>query len=65
MSSPLVSAFSPAEKEALQKFKTEYLEKALKEAVSSDVDEAEIWGVSMKQDDARRDVVIVKFLKAK
>ena len=65
MSSPLVAALTPAEKEALHKFKTEYLEKALQEASLSDTDEVEIWGVSMNQDDARRDVVIVKFLRAK
>jgi hypothetical protein len=64
MSSPLVAALTPAEKEALHKFKTEYLEKALQEASLSD-SEVEIWGVSMNCDDARRDVVIVKFLRAK
>lgn len=64
MSSPLVLAFTPAEKEALTKFKADYLEKALAE-VSSPSQEPEIWDVPMDKEDPRRDVIIVKFLRAK
>jgi len=68
MTSPLVQAFTPAEKEGLAKFKADYLERALKEAAthsSSAIDNLEIWGVPMTVDDQRRDVIIVKFLRAK
>jgi len=69
-SSPLVSAFTPAEKEALSKFKAEYLEKALAEVSSSAGSSSpspppEIWNVEMDKEDPRRDVIIVKFLRAK
>ena len=68
MTSPLVQAFTPAEKEGLAKFKAEYLERALKEGstqTSSSVPSLEIWGVAMNEDDPRRDVIIVKYLRAK
>lgn len=67
MASPLVQAFTPAEREALSKFKAEYLEKALKEAAgdSGDISALEIWNVPMAQEDSRTDVIIVKFLRAK
>jgi len=67
-SSPLVQAFTPAEKEGLSKFKSDYLERALQEAASqtsSTIPSLEIWGVSMAEEDPRRDVIIVKFLRAK
>jgi hypothetical protein len=64
MSSPLVEAFTPAEREALTKFKGEYLEKALKEA-SVESSTLEIWNVPILHDDPRVDVIIVKFLRAK
>jgi hypothetical protein len=63
MASPLVAAFTPAEKEALSKFKADYLPKALKEA--GETTQLEIWGVPMDQESERLDVVIVKFLRAK
>jgi hypothetical protein len=68
MTSPLTEAFTPAEKEGLGKFKADYLERALKEAAShtsSTVENLEIWGVPIAQDDPRQDVIIVKFLRAK
>jgi hypothetical protein len=67
MSSPLVEAFTPAEREALVKFKTDYLQRALTEAAgdSSTTSTPEIWGVPIVQEDLRVDVIIVKFLRAK
>ena len=68
MSSPLVDAFTPAEREALTKFKTDYLERALTEAAgdSSNTSTLEIWNVPIvQQEDPRVDVIIVKFLRAK
>jgi len=68
MTSPLVQAFTPAEREGLAKFKAEYLERALKEAstqTSSAIPSLEIWGVGMNEEDPRRDVIIVKYLRAK
>ena len=68
MSSPLVDAFTPTEREALTKFKTEYLQRALSEAAgdSPNSPTLEIWNVPITQEeDPRVDVVIVKFLRAK
>jgi hypothetical protein len=67
MASPLVQAFTPAEREALSKFKAEYLQKALTEAAgdSGDISALEIWNVPVAQEDSRVDVIIVKFLRAK
>lgn len=67
MISPLVEAFTPAEREGLSKFKAEYLQRALEEAAgdSSDVSALEIWGVPITDNDSRVDVIIVKFLRAK
>ena len=67
MSSPLVEGFTPAEREALSKFKKEYLQSALTEA-SGDVSSTsthEIWNIPIVEDDGRVDVIIVKFLRAK
>ena len=67
MSSPLVEAFTPAEREALTKFKDDYLQRALTEASehSSNPSTHEIWNVPIVEDDPRVDVIIVKFLRAK
>jgi hypothetical protein len=67
MSSPLVEGFTPVEREALSKFKSDYLQRALKEASddSSNTSTHEIWNVPIVQDDVRVDVIIVKFLRAK
>jgi len=67
MSSPLAEGFTPAEREALSKFKSDYLQRALKEASgdSSSVSTYEIWNVPIVEDDVRVDVIIVKFLRAK
>lgn len=66
MSSPLVEAFTPAEREALSKFKAEYLQKALEEAAGeSSTSDLEIWNISITKDDPRVDVIIIKFLRAK
>jgi hypothetical protein len=67
MASPLITAFTPAEREALSKFKSEYLQKGLKEAAgeSGDMSTLEIWNVPMAQEDPRVDVILVKFLRAK
>lgn len=67
MSSPLVDAFTPAEREALTKFKTDYLQRALTEAAgdSSNTSTLEIWNIPIAQEDPRVDVIIVKFLRAK
>jgi hypothetical protein len=66
-SSPLVEAFTPAEREALIKFKTDYVDRALAEASgdSSDPSSFEIWGIPIIKEDSRVDVIIVKFLQAK
>lgn len=67
MSSPLAEGFTPAEREAVSKFKSDYLQRALKEA-SDDAPTTfkhEIWNVPIVEDDARVDVIIVKFLRAK
>jgi hypothetical protein len=67
MSSPLVEAFTSPEREALSKFKADYLQRALNEASgdSSSASSLEIWNVPITQDDPRVDVIIVKFLRAK
>jgi hypothetical protein len=67
MASPLVEAFTPAEREALAKFKAEYLQKALSEAAGdlSNASKLEIWGVPVAEQGPRTDVIIVKFLRAK
>jgi hypothetical protein len=67
MASPLADAFTPAEREALSKFKAEYLQKALTEAAgdASGVSKLEIWNVPIAEDGPRQDVIIVKFLRAK
>ena len=67
MASPLVAAFTPAEREALSKFKSEYFQKGLKEAAgeSVDISTLEIWNVPMAHEDPRVDVILVKFLRAK
>ena len=67
MSSPLVQGFTPAEREALSKFKSEYLQRALEEASSEALSPSthEIWNVPIIEDDVRVDVIIVKFLRAK
>lgn len=68
MSSPLVEAFTPAEREALTKFKAEYFQKALTESVedASNTSALEIWNVPIaNEEDPRVDVIIVKFLRAK
>ena len=66
-SSPLVDAFTPAEREALTKFKADYLQRALTEASSdlSNTSTPEIWNVPIVAEDSRVDVIIVKFLRAK
>jgi len=66
--SALVDAFTPAEREALTKFKADYLQRALTEAAddSSTTSTLEIWNVPIAtQEDPRVDVIIVKFLRAK
>ena len=66
-SSPLIEAFTPAEREGLTKFKADYVDRVLTEA-SGDAAIAsplEIWGVPIVKDDPRVDVIIVKFLRAK
>ena len=68
MSTPLVESLTAPEREALTKFKADYLEKALKEASSesSDSSTLEIWNIFIAQnDDPRVDIVIMKFLRAK
>jgi hypothetical protein len=67
MASSLVDAFTPAEREALAKFKADYLQKSLEEAAGdpSGVSKLEIWGVPVAQEGPRTDVIIVKFLRAK
>ena len=67
MASPLVDAFTSAEREALDKFKAEYLQKALSEAAgdASNIGKLEIWGVFVAEEGPRTDVIIVKFLRAK
>jgi hypothetical protein len=67
MSSPLVEAFTPAEREALTKFKADYFQRALTEASgdSSNPSTHEIWNIPIVQEDPRVDVIIVKFLRAK
>jgi hypothetical protein len=68
MSSPLVDAFTPAEREALTTFKAEHLQRALAEASgdSSNASTLEIWNIPIaQQEDPRVDVIIVKFLRAK
>jgi hypothetical protein len=67
MSSPLVEAFTPAEREALSKFKEDYLQRALTEASSDSPDTStlEIWNVPIAEESPRVDVIIVKFLRAK
>lgn len=68
-SSSVLESFTAAEKEALSKFKVDYLERAIKETAqqtSSSVTSLEIWGVPIAMnDDPRIDVIIVKFLRAK
>lgn len=67
MSSPLAEGFTLAEREALSKFKSDYLQRALKEASddASTTSTHEIWNIPIVEDDVRVDVVIVKFLRAK
>jgi hypothetical protein len=67
MASPLVDSFTPPEREALSKFKAEYLQKALSEAVDdpSKSSDLEIWGVPIAEEGPRSDVIICKFLRAK
>jgi hypothetical protein len=66
-SSPLIEAFTPAEREALTKFKADYVDRALTEASGDAVNAPtlEIWGVPIVKDDPRVDVIIIKFLRAK
>jgi hypothetical protein len=66
MSSPLTEAFTPPEQEALSKFKTDYLQRALKEIADESTSYTpEIWNIPITPEDPRVDVIIVKFLRAK
>ena len=61
---PLIEALTPAEREALSKFKSDYLQRALTEA-GGDSSTHEIWNVSIAEESPQADVIIVKFLRAK
>ena len=67
MSSPLADTFTSAEREAVNKFKEDYLERALSEAGGDESTTVKIWNVPMTvtEEDSRVDLVLVKFLRAK